>query len=592
MRLPWAAGVFLGGSLFLGLLGWVISAHTPLSTWAAFFSSQVAICFAVVTFRKEILRTGWLKPAAMAAMLLLSWLLLWQITEAGLRTGSVAWVETFVAVATAVLFPWGASAQALFAAATAVTSTVIVVSTASDSAALVYSLAGVVLGSCLSIVVAHHFDLHRLAIFCNATDSEEHTALDRDLMQVARRVIAPLDDDGLFDAIAESSRLAMGAAWGLIFERREEGEQGSARILGGAGRPAEELDQLRSLELSSEEMAMIDRVAAGDQIRVGDTGEKAPIPDVLRFKGTLSIQALPLLHRGRSVGVIVLGDGRNARRVGGVSRHLLEAIAEQIAVAVKNYRLVSTLREADTVKSQFLATLSHEMRTPLNVVLGYCDMLSDQTHGSLTTEQRDILERLRNNGLNLADLIAGTVEVERLEAGHGGAQLRRVDLARLISDIQRDGRNLPRRSSIELEWEIPDRSVKLHTDPRKVRVVVKSLVANALKFTERGRVVVSLRIDELRDKLELSVRDTGRGITKEELPHVFEMFRQGPGAAEDPSLGGVGLGLYIVNSFVEQLDGNITVHSDLGRGSIFRVSIPMRTAPQGRCTNGTGEMVA
>jgi two-component system sensor histidine kinase BarA len=173
-----------------------------------------------------------------------------------------------------------------------------------------------------------------------------------------------------------------------------------------------------------------------------------------------------------------------------------------------------------------------------------------------------VLRRLRDNADSLLELITSTLEVNRIEAGRARPQLRDVDLAGLFAQMERESDHLPRSSGVTLRWYISAPPHPVRTDPGKLRIIVKNLVGNALKFTERGQVTVRALFQPGPAVLQIAVSDTGSGIQAEDLPHIFGMFRQ---AGQDNHPGGVGLGLYIVHRFIEQLGGQVDV----------RVSLPM-----------------
>jgi len=263
----------------------------------------------------------------------------------------------------------------------------------------------------------------------------------------------------------------------------------------------------------------------------------------------------------------------------GRTEQLLEGIAEHAAIALANHLLVTNLRQASLTKSEFLATMSHELRTPLHVVVGYTDLLCDGAFGQLESEQQQALGRLRHNGVALIDLVEATLEAHRLEAGRTQVRRRDVDLTALLKEIEHDSAYLPRRPEVQLRWELPARNATPHTDPTKIKIILKNLIGNALKFTERGAVTVRVLTHGAAQRLELIVQDTGRGIPEHELPHIFDMFRQVKDDANTPLVSGVGLGLFIVQRFVDQLGGRISVASKWHQGTTFRVELPLGLQP-------------
>jgi signal transduction histidine kinase len=148
---------------------------------------------------------------------------------------------------------------------------------------------------------------------------------------------------------------------------------------------------------------------------------------------------------------------------------------------------VADLRHANDLKSEFLSTMSHELRTPLNVIIGYADLLRDEAFGPMAGDQRDVLGRLQTNAHALLELISATLEVNRLEAGRSGAQLRDIDLRQLLTELQLETAQLPRHASVALRWEAPRTSELVRTDPVKFKIIVRNLIGNALVHQARRR---------------------------------------------------------------------------------------------------------
>jgi signal transduction histidine kinase len=164
-----------------------------------------------------------------------------------------------------------------------------------------------------------------------------------------------------------------------------------------------------------------------------------------------------------------------------------------------------------------------------------------------------------------------TLDVNRIEAGRLPVQLAEVSLRALFDDMVHELQQLPHAPDVILRWDVRVDGARVRTDVSKLKIIVKNLVGNALKFTESGDVAVQARYDPHTTQLHLSVADTGVGIAADDLAHIFDMFRQ---VGDGHDQGGVGLGLYIVKRFVEQLDGTINVASAQGTGSTFSVAIP------------------
>ena len=237
---------------------------------------------------------------------------------------------------------------------------------------------------------------------------------------------------------------------------------------------------------------------------------------------------------------------------------------------------------ANLSKAHFVATISHELRTPMNAVLGYTELLADEICGPMSALQKDHLERVRASGTHLLELIEDLLGYARIEAGE---EVARVEPVLLLDVVERSlvlVRPLAEKKGLRIRVESPDTPIELHTDPRKLCQILVNLLANAVKFTDAGEVRLGARVEgENAKNVVFEVVDTGHGIAPENHEHVFEPFWQA-----DPSLtravGGTGLGLSVARQFARLLGGDVTVRqSDLGRGSTFVVSIPGRIRNNG-----------
>jgi signal transduction histidine kinase len=232
--------------------------------------------------------------------------------------------------------------------------------------------------------------------------------------------------------------------------------------------------------------------------------------------------------------------------------------------------LLQELERANQTKSEFVATMSHELRTPLNVILGYNELLADGTMGEVTPEQADALARVRANALELLELVNATLDLNRLEAGSVSVHPQTFQVADLAEELDAQVRMLLG-EDVELSWQLPPDPITACTDVAKLKVILKNLLTNAIKFTRRGSVTVSSRLHD--GRLLFEVCDTGIGMTPEAQRIVFEPFQQAD-ASIQRDFGGAGLGLHIVKQLVEILGGTIEVESRLHAGTTMRVRLP------------------
>lgn len=237
--------------------------------------------------------------------------------------------------------------------------------------------------------------------------------------------------------------------------------------------------------------------------------------------------------------------------------------------------------EANRSKAQFVATISHELRTPMNAVLGYTSLVADEVDGPVNSAQRDHLGRVRDTGKHLISLIEDLLGFARIEAGQEVVRVEPVRLVDVVEESLMVVRPLAEKKGLRVRLEGPNKPVELHTDPRKLRQILVNLLANAVKYTEVGDVLLLLRVEgeDTEVKVYFEVTDMGRGISLEDQKHVFDPFwRADPLAKSDG--GSTGLGLSVARQLARLLGGDVSVSKSApGKGSTFVVSLPARYTP-------------
>jgi PAS domain S-box-containing protein len=229
---------------------------------------------------------------------------------------------------------------------------------------------------------------------------------------------------------------------------------------------------------------------------------------------------------------------------------------------------------ANRAKSEFLATMSHELRTPLGIILGYTELLLEDTFGRLEEKQTDSLRRIDRNARELLDLITAVLDLSRLEAGRLPLRLCETQVADVLQEVQAETQPLQEQARLTFVWEVEPTLPVLYTDAGKLKVVLKNLIGNAVKFTPSGSVIVAAR--KARGGVEICVTDTGIGIPPEAQARIFEPFWQVEHPLA-PRAGGTGLGLHIVKRLLDLLGGTVTVESAVGCGTTFSVWLPQMT---------------
>ena len=261
---------------------------------------------------------------------------------------------------------------------------------------------------------------------------------------------------------------------------------------------------------------------------------------------------------------------RTMDEVGALTSAFNDLVGRFGAAEAKYREDLERVRAADRDRSAFLAAVSHELRSPLNAILGFADILTAGVDGPLDDAQREEVEQIRGSGQHLLDLINDILEFSALESGQLKLSRARVDLSALSAEIAREASGLVGARPIAIRTE-GERGVFAHADARRTRQIVTNLVANAVKFTRRGEVVVSVGREGRYARL--SVRDTGPGISPAERAVIFEEYKQ---AKEERRLNrGTGLGLAIARRLVLMHGGTIRVESEIGRGSTFICLLPL-----------------
>jgi two-component system, NarL family, sensor histidine kinase BarA len=243
------------------------------------------------------------------------------------------------------------------------------------------------------------------------------------------------------------------------------------------------------------------------------------------------------------------------------------------------------LYELNTLKSDFLATMSHELRTPLNSILGFSEVLGGAA--ALDDKQKRYVQNIQQSGRALLDMINDILDLAKIESGKMETRLTEFRCAEVIATQCDMARPLTEKKNIDLDAVVPPDLPPLRQDQARVQQILNNLLSNAIKFTpEGGRIVVSVEQGE-NDAFVLRVTDTGVGITEADQQAIFEKFRQGRTAMPGGDTmtrehSGTGLGLSIVKELCRLLGGEITVQSELGRGSTFTVQLPWRLEEQPR----------
>jgi signal transduction histidine kinase len=320
-----------------------------------------------------------------------------------------------------------------------------------------------------------------------------------------------------------------------------------------------------------------------------------PLTDEMRAyqlqSGNRSVIAVPLRAHEKIIGALALSD-QTGRTYSGNDVALLQTFADQAALALENARLfdevkqniddlqqkTSELERANKAKDEFLSIVSHELRTPLNVVIGFSAMLQEGILGKINSKQEEVLGKILDRANDQLKLINSILQATQIGAGTVSVLREDVDLKEFIEELK-SRYDFPLKKEVTLQWQYSSELPIVKSDSDKLKHILQNIIDNAIKFTEKGRIIVSVQSMSESGIIEFKVTDTGVGIPKAMQPVIFEMFRQ-VDSSENRPFEGVGLGLYIVKKLAEILGGKVEVESEEGQGSTFIVTVPSERPPE------------
>jgi signal transduction histidine kinase len=225
------------------------------------------------------------------------------------------------------------------------------------------------------------------------------------------------------------------------------------------------------------------------------------------------------------------------------------------------------------LKSEFLNQVSHELRTPLAVIIGYVECMTDGLYGQLDAKHQEILQTVANQSSHLKNMIDQILIYSRLEAGKQPIRVEEVNLTKILADLKETFEFLCRQKGLQLRWQMHSEAILVRSDVTRLKEVISNLLQNAVKYTDAGSI--TMRTSQLSgNSIMIEVEDSGIGISETHLASIFEPFMQVHKTSTENSRGGIGLGLSIVKKHLEQVGGKISVKSELGKGSTFRVVLP------------------
>jgi len=411
---------------------------------------------------------------------------------------------------------------------------------------------------------------------------EQQTATSEILKVISR---SPTDMRPVFETIVDSAVTLCDAAFGALF--RYDGQLvtiGATSSQAGSDERAI-LEQIFPTDVTPKSRLVGRTIREKQVVQIEDVQADSEVLSygmnrrLVDASGYRTFLAVPLLRGDVCFGVINLWR----RVVAPFSEQhiaLLKTFADQAVIAIENVRLFKELEAANRElaaasqhKSEFLANMSHELRTPLNAIIGFSEVLSEKMFGELNEKQEEYSKDIHASGQHLLSLINDILDLSKIEAGRMELELSDLDLPMTIDNALTLVRERAGRRNIALQTTVDERIGQIQGDERKIRQVLLNLLSNAIKFTPEGGSI-EVRAKPVNGSIEVAVSDTGVGIAPEDQDAVFEEFRQ-VGTA-DKKVEGTGLGLALSRKFIELHGGKIWVKSQVGAGSTFTFTVPVR----------------
>jgi signal transduction histidine kinase/putative methionine-R-sulfoxide reductase with GAF domain len=406
------------------------------------------------------------------------------------------------------------------------------------------------------------------------------------LGEVGQAVSSTLDLQTVLSAIVGHAVQLSGTSGGVIYEFDEAAQEFHLRAsfrMEGEIVQALQVTPVRPGQGATGQMATVRApVQVPDILEEREYTGTRVRPMLARF-GYRSVLAVPLLREERIVGALTVWR-KEAGNFSTEVVNLLQTFATQSALAIQNARLFREIEDksrqieaANRHKSEFLANMSHELRTPLNAIIGFSEVLQERLFGELNEKQAEYTDDILTSGRHLLSLINEILDLSKVEAGRMELELAKFDLPLAIDNARTFVRERAVKHGINLEVSVDERLGDYFGDERKIKQILLNLLSNAVKFTpEGGRIGIEAKQTD--GSIEISVSDTGIGISSEDQGRIFEEFRQ-VGSDYAHKIEGTGLGLTLAKKFVELHGGKIWVESAVGKGSTFIFSLPERACP-------------
>jgi len=391
------------------------------------------------------------------------------------------------------------------------------------------------------------------------------------LYEAGKEISTSLSRQATLEVIVNHVTKLVGAEASLVF--LYDTDAGDYVAEAGAGVP---LEKLRGYRFGNGVGLHGQSVRNASPVRCATVGETVGVEEFLTELAAGSALVVPLLTNENVLGTIT-ALRRNGRAFTPDDQELLTMFASQASIAVTNANLYERTKELDRMKSEFVAVVSHEVRTPLTSIKGSLELLGDERFHVLPPPQKELLSICQANTERLINLINDILDFSKLESSKLSLNFESVEVGRIVPEAVDHIKNLAGMKGITIDIHMEGTAGVIEADPMRVAQVITNLLGNAIKFSpENGKIEIWARGSE--DEVSVAIKDYGKGISQRDLSRLFQRFAQ-LDSSTTRKAGGTGLGLVISKGIVEQHGGKIWVESVLGKGSTFSFSIPRTHVP-------------
>jgi signal transduction histidine kinase len=409
---------------------------------------------------------------------------------------------------------------------------------------------------------------------------EEVQARNRDLTalsEVGRAITSTLDLKVVLKTIVDRAVELSGTDGGSIFYFRD----GHFELGEITGLQEEVVARYRRLDIGVEQTGLGEALTKREPLQVPDILERPsnPLRDAAIAAGFRAALIVPLLSGDGPLGTLVL-QRRTPGEFSSEVTNLMQSFADQSAIALENARLFHEIAQksreleiASQHKSQFVANMSDELRTPLAAILGYAELIQEGFYEPQGPKSLDALTRIRSNGKHLLGLINTVLDIAKIESGQFTLNMTEYAIESVVETVRAATESLVQNKKLTLTTSVDESLPVGLGDEQRLTQVLLNLVGNAIKFTDAGEV--SIAAAARNGHFAVSVTDTGPGIPLDQQDRIFEQFHQ-VDSSNTKAKGGTGLGLAIAKQIVEMHGGRIWVESTLGKGSNFQMELPIR----------------